>query len=439
MIYPEDQTLASIDVPPRRLARANVPMACLERGLHAGADFEGLVLVDIDVSADGSISSLRPHAGVPHAGHGEAFPTVDLDCRVVTPCFAEIHAHIDKSQTWERAPNPDGSFAGAKKGAKSDREEPWQASDAAARMNFALQSAYAHGTRSLRTHLDSQKGRTDPTWDVFSALREAWQGRLTVQAVASFGVNKIMGKYGEKVADLTASYGGIFGPVIYVSDTIEAEVERAFDLAEDYDLALDFHVDETLDPDANGLEIIARAALRRQFDKSIVCGHNCALTRKSPQRLREIFAVVTDAQIALTGLPMTNLYLQDRENETGPTWRGLMPLAAARAHDIVCAAGGDNCRDAFHPYGDFDMAEVAREAIRLGHLDQPPGAAMDIVTHGPESMMGLQGAGPLRVGSVADLVLFSGRSLSQVFARLGAPRRILRAGRAVSTPVPSFA
>jgi len=416
-------------------------MACLDPSLSAGADFEGLVAVDLTIDVHGKITGVTGISEgdiVVRERPGEAIPTIDLDGRVVTPCFAEIHAHIDKSQTWERAPNPDGSFAGAKKGAKSDREKPWRASDVAARMNFALESAYAHGTRSLRTHLDSQKGRTDPTWPVFSALREAWQGRLRLQAVASFGVNKIMGKYGEKVADMTARYGGIFGPVIYVSDSVEREVERAFDLAQDHGLALDFHVDETLDPHANGLEIIARAAIRRQFSGPIVCGHNCALSRKSPRRLSEIFAVVREAGITLAGLPMTNLYLQDRDTQTGPTWRGMMPIGAARAAGVLCAAGGDNCRDAFHPYGDYDMAEIAREAIRVGHLDQPPGAHMDLVTHAPEKMMGIDDSGPLAEGSVADLVLFSGRSLSQVFARLGAPRRILRAGHVVSTPLPAF-
>ncbi|MEO0833228.1 MAG: cytosine deaminase, partial [Pseudomonadota bacterium] len=65
-------------------------------------------------------------------------------------------------------------------------------------------------------------------------------------------------------------------------------------------------------------------------------------------------------------------------------------------------------------------------------------AHMDLVTHAPEKMMGIDDSGPLAEGSVADLVLFSGRSLSQVFARLGAPRRILRAGHVVSTPLPAF-
>ncbi|MCK9508102.1 MAG: hypothetical protein M0Q54_06665 [Pigmentiphaga sp.] len=36
---------------------------------------------------------------------------------------------------------------------------------------------------------------------------------------------------------------------------------------------------------------------------------------------------------------------------------------------IPVALASDNCRDAFHPYGDYDLLEVLRESMRTGHLD----------------------------------------------------------------------
>ena len=50
--------------------------------------------------------------------------------------------------------------------------------------------------------------------------------------------------------------------------------------------------------------------------------------------------------------------------------------AAARdeARGIPVAVASDNTRDPFYAYGDLDMLEVFREAVRIAHLDHPFGA-----------------------------------------------------------------
>ncbi len=419
------------------LRNARVPQALVDPAFRPAADFEGLIRVNIQIVDTGTIGMVVPEAS------GTTFdtlmfrPSTDLGGRVVSTCFSEIHAHIDKTQTWERAPNADGTFNGAKTGAKTDRRQTWSEHDVRTRMTYALEVAYARGIRSMRTHIDSQRKRTEPSWTVFDQLRREWSGRVALQGVISLGAAKLMGKYGRRVGDLAADYGGVIGPVLYNTDDIEAEIERAFDLAEERHLPLDFHVDETLDPSAYGLEAVARAAINRDFPYGIVCSHNCALAMKPVDDIDRTLKRVRDAGIGLVALPMTNLYLQDRQSDV-PRLRAMMPVRRAINAGVKTAAGGDNCRDAFHPYGDYDMVEVLREAVRLGHLDDPPGRYFDLVTGMPESMMGM--ARPLRLdpGNDADLVIFEGRSLSQLFARLGERRMVLRRGKVISTALPDF-
>ena len=414
------------------LEKVRGPVSQKERGDH-----EGLVRVNLAIDARGSIVSIIEgrDCDIEAARNG---PNIDLDGRVVMTRLAELHTHIDKTQTWERAPNLDGSYNGAKAGAKSDRLQSWSHEDAYRRMAFALASAYAHGTRSLRTHIDSQKKRTNPSWRVFDELRREWAGRIQLQGVVSLGVGKIMGKYGDRIASLAQEYGAAFGPVIYPTSNQRAEITRSFELAERYGLALDFHVDETLDATANGLLNIADIALQRGYSGQVVCGHVCALSMKDDAEIKSILKRVRKANITIVSLPMTNLYLQDRDTGSAPIFRGAAPMRAIVDARVPLAVGGDNCRDAFHPYGDFDMVEVYREAVRIGHLDRPAGEYARCVSSIPEAAMGLSDPAIIALGALADLIVFSGRSLSQVFTRLGAPRQIICEGKPVIAPLPDF-
>ena len=79
---------------------------------------------------------------------------IDMGRAMVFPAFVDMHTHLDKSQMWNRTPNADGTFEGALEGVNSDKPGRWDAADLFPRMRFALKSAYAHGTRAIRTHLD---------------------------------------------------------------------------------------------------------------------------------------------------------------------------------------------------------------------------------------------------------------------------------------------
>src|SRR5690606_41779790 len=114
---------------------------------------------------------------------GETAPAptrVGLDGGIVLPRLVDVHTHLDKGHIWPRTPNPDGSFMGALDSAGRDRVAFWSAEDVAARMDFALRCALAHGTGAVRTHLDSLGPQTAISWGVFAEMREPWKGRIEI-------------------------------------------------------------------------------------------------------------------------------------------------------------------------------------------------------------------------------------------------------------------
>ena len=121
--------------------------------LDAPTDSEGFAKVDMVVDG-GRIAAIAPEGALDLADT----PRLPLGGRIVLPTFIDAHTHLDKGQIWRRAPNPSGDFNGAIETVKADREANWSAADVATRLEFALRSAYAHGTRAIRTHLDSIRG-----------------------------------------------------------------------------------------------------------------------------------------------------------------------------------------------------------------------------------------------------------------------------------------
>ena len=125
------------------LKKALAPLCLLEDPspeVRAGADKDGLAFVDLRIE-HGRISAVVPGGTAPCCG-----PGVNLERGQVWPCPVDLHTHLDKGHIWPRQENPDGTFMGALDAVARDREANWSAGDVAARMEFGLKCAYAHGT-----------------------------------------------------------------------------------------------------------------------------------------------------------------------------------------------------------------------------------------------------------------------------------------------------
>lgn len=430
MTEPDDPPSAGM--PPYWIVNARTPK-CLLGSVPSGAtiDAEDLVLVDLRIEA-GRIAAIEP-SGPPRSG-----TLRDQDGGQVWPGPVDLHTHLDKGHIWPRAQNPDGTFEGALAAVGSDREAHWTAEDVAARFDFGLRCAYAHGTVAIRTHLDSIGKQTAISWPVFAALRDAWAGRIALQAVSLIGIGELEARSAAALADTVADFGGVFGAVTYMVPDLEERLDLVFRIATARRLDLDFHVDETADPTAASLRLIAEAASRHKFAGRIVAGHCCSLAMQPPAVALATLDRVAEAGISVVTLPMCNLYLQDRMTGRTPRWRGITLVREMAERGIPVAAASDNCRDPFYGYGDHDLMEVFRETVRIGHLDRPVANWPALITTVPADVMGLQRTGRLAVGLPADLILLRERGYSEVLSRIQADRMVLRAGLAIDGRLPDY-
>ncbi|RRH90843.1 cytosine deaminase [Mesorhizobium tamadayense] len=409
--------------------------ASLTPGLSAAFDSDGFALADMMV-ADGKITAVTAH------GKSKApADAIDLGGRIVLPCFVDCHTHIDKGHIWPRKPNPDGTFMGALNATGNDRAARWSAEDVARRMDFSLRCAYAHGTRALRTHLDSVAPQEEISWPVFEAMRETWRGRIDLQAACLLGIEGVRDKaWFERLAKRVAAAKGVLGVVTYMVPDLEELLDQVFAQAIKHGLDLDFHADETDDVAAISLKKIAEASLWSGFDGNILVGHCCSLSRQPDLEVLDTLDKVAKAGLAVVSLPMCNLYLQDRRNNnTTPRWRGVTLVHEMKARGIKVAVASDNTRDPFYAYGDLDMLEVYRMATRILHFDHPVGDWPKAVAATPAEVMRLDGAGTLASGGSADFIVFKGRSWTELLSRPESDRIVVRDGRAIERRLPDYA
>lgn len=375
----------------------------------------------------------------------ETGPVFDAGRRLVLPGFVDVHTHLDKGHVYARAPNPDGTFFGARETVGRDREANWTAADVGARMDFALRAAFAHGTVAIRTHLDSIGKQIGISWPVFGEMREAWRGRIDLQAVCLMPVVSAVDAPAEfeEILVQIKRYGGVIGAVTFLGDKPDAKLDAALDrlilVAKAEGIDLDFHVDESASPDARSLERIADALIRHRYPGKALAGHCCSLALMDEDDRSRVIGKLAEAGLNVVSLPMCNLYLQDRQSGRTPRWRGVAPLHELDAAGVSTMVASDNTRDPFYAYGDLDMVEVFREATRILHFDHADRPWLESISRRPALQMNLPERGRLALGGPADFVMFSARTLNEFLSRPQSDRLVIRNGRPVAARLPDYA
>jgi cytosine/creatinine deaminase len=398
-------------------------------------DFDGFAIVDMLVE-DGAIAKIAPHGAV---AFGET-PEVAMSGRIVLPLFVDVHTHLDKGHIWRRKRNPVGDFPSAIAATLEDRSANWSAADVAARIEFSLRCAYAHGTTAIRTHIDSVGPQTRISWPVLAEARERWLGQIDLQASPLFTLDQMANAshMPDIEAMLDAHGSGILGAAIRIEPDLRQGLSVLFELAERKGWELDFHVDESSDPAARSLKVIADMAIERRFQRPILVGHCCSLALQDDEERRRTIDAVARAGLSVVSLPMCNMFLQDRQAGRTPRWRGVTALHELKHAGVNVMIASDNTRDPFYPYGDLDMMEVWREGVRILHLDYPFADWAEAVNSAPARAMGLD-LGRLRHGGPADMILTQARDFIELLARPQSDRIVMRRGEASNATPPSYA
>ncbi len=422
------------------LRRARVP-SCFFREPVPGlvADGEGSFMVDLKI-VGGKFAAIVPTGTVDFGG----VASVDVEGRQVWATLIDMHTHLDKGQVIPRA-MPDGTLDGGMTGTFEDRKR-WTHADMRTRMEFGLRCAYAHGVSAIRTHLDSVDDKVGLSYEVFSELRAAWAGRVELQAVGLSPLTFFRKDWGREQADRVASLKGILGGTTDAIGHFDGAANHEladlldlfFEIAGTRNLDVDLHADQSDNPAAYSLPLIAESVLRTGYKGRVVASHCVNLALQPDDVIARTIELCAKAKIMFVTLPTPMMYLQDRKPGRTPRWRGVTAAQELLAAGIPVAIGGDNCRDAWFPFGDHDMVDTVQQSVRVFQLDAPVAQAVAMAGPIPSAIVDEPRVGWIEVGAAARLILFKARTLNELMCRAQADRIVLNNGRRVTDGVPEY-
>ena len=387
-------------------------------------------LCDLGI-ADGRFVSVNPN-GVSSA----AVLTLDAEGRMAVPGFVEPHIHLDKALISERAPvNRSGTLTEAIE-ILWELKRNYTVDEIADRAARVLAQALENGISRLRTHVDVDPiGGTRPAEGLIRA-RERFGDLIDIQIVAfpqegivkSPGTEALMREVMRLGVDVV---GGMPFNEASPQDS-RRHIEIVFDIARQFDADIDMHVDETDDPAARTLEVLAELTIANGWQGRVTAGHTCALASYPRDYADHVIGRLRQANVNMIANPATNLMLQGHLDDY-PKRRGVTRVKELLAAGVNVACGQDCVHDTFYPFGQNDPLEIAFLLCHASHMSQPAEilTVMDMVTN--------NGAKALRVpdfrvavGGVADLVVLEARDARGAFATRLPRRWVIRKGRLIA-------
>jgi cytosine deaminase len=351
----------------------------------------------------------------------------DLSGYLLLPAAVEPHAHLDKAFLAEQVINPTGDLIGAIEAMRANRHL-LDTSGIVERAERAARLMAANGYSAVRSHADLTVDHGLRSIEALREVRRRVGELIDIQIVALAGW-PICGPEGadgrallrDAIALGIDVVGGCPHLESYVGGDIESATDTLLEIASDAGLPVDLHTDETLDPTANGLDVLASRVLDG-FDLGATASHCVSLGVQPEAQQRQTAERVAAAGIHVIALPHTNLFLQGRGHVPMP--RGLTAIPALRAAGVNVAAGADNLQDPFNPVGRACPFETAALMILAAH--DLPEQAWHSVTTAPARALG-RSAG-IAVGASGDLVAVRAATVREAIAFGPSDRIVWRHG-----------
>jgi cytosine deaminase len=361
---------------------------------------------------------------------------IDAEGKLCIPAFVDPHIHLDKVLINESVrTNETGTLSEAIE-IIWERKKHYTIDDIVDRAGRVIMSAVSNGVTHIRTHVDVDNiGGLLPI-QALVETRKKYSDIVDLQIVAfpqegiikNKGTTDLMKKSMDLGADVV---GGMPFNENNVTDSVE-HIKFAFNLAKEYDADIDMHVDETDDPAAKTLEILARQTIANDWQGRVTAGHTCALAGYKEDYAEEVIQLVKEAQIHMITNPATNLMLQGRL-DAQPKRRGITRVKELIAEGINVSFGQDCVKDTFYPFGRGDLLEIAFLMAHAAHLSQPDeiNQIFDMSTHNAARIMRLENYGT-EPGCQADLVILDAVNPADAIAKQADKNIVIKRGKIVA-------
>jgi cytosine deaminase len=364
-----------------------------------------------------------------------AHHVIDAHGAMAMPGFVEPHIHLDKALiNRDVRANVTGTLTEAIE-IIWERKRAYTTEDVVARASEVLDLAIQNGVTHLRTHADVDNiGGLKPLEGLLAA-RKRYKELIDIQIVAfpQEGIVKNPGTDAllEKAMEMGADAVG--GMPFNENSPMDSwrHIEIAFALARKFKAPVDMHVDETDDPGARTLEMLADQTVANGWHGRVNAGHTCALAAYPHDYAAKVIGKIKEAGITVITLPVTNLVLQGRLDRE-PRRRGITRVKELLQAGVNVTFGQDCVRDTFYPFGRADLLEVAAVTAHAAQMTLPHEIEIvfDMCTKNAARACGVDlGFAP---GAPADVVVLGATTPTEAIVMHADCRAVIKRGRVLA-------
>ena len=363
--------------------------------------------------------------------NGESGQVIDAHGGLVTESFVNGHLHLDKVYTLNMAGEDalkaytsegmGGAMTGIERAAdfKASYDQSWIIPN----VRKACDLAIKYGNTHIRAFADvDTKARLEGV-SALLKMREEYKDRLELQVVA-FPQDGIAREPGAKdlVRQALELGADVVGGIPWIEFTKEDEqdhVNAMCDLAKEFDKPISMLVDDVGDTEERTLEMLCKKTIEMGWQGRVTAQHCRAMELYPENYFRKLVSLLKTARIAVVSDP-----------HTGPLAARVKDLLAS---GVPVALGQDDIQDAYYPFGENNMLQVAFLASHLlGMLTfEDMELLYDMITTTAAKVLGIEGH-ELMVGGNADLVVLDEEDVYRAIWYHRAPVYVIKNGQVIN-------
>src|SRR5436190_536163 len=370
----------------------------------------------------GKIAEVRPNL----AAEGE---TTDLDGRLVSSGLIETHIHLYKSAILDRCKADKGDLEEAI-GEVAKAKKGFTPEDVYNRARRTLEKCILNGTTHMRTQLEVDPGIGLRGLEGVRRLIDEYKWAIDIE-ICIFPQEGLLNNPGtdELMIQALKTGGKVVGAAPYTDSSPHGQIDRIFEIAREFDIDIDMHLDFGPDPDDLDLLYVCEQTEKFRYGGRVAIGHVTKLSGAPPALFDKCAKRMADAGVALTVLPSTDLYLMGRHMDH-KVMRGVTPSHKAVHHGVNCSLSTNNVLNPFTPFGDCSLVRMANLYANICQV----GARGDIrecfnmISTRSAKLMNLKNYG-LAPGCFADIVVLDATSAEDAVAELAPVLYVFKRGR----------
>lgn len=354
---------------------------------------------------------------------------LDAGGRLLVPGLVETHIHLDKTCILDRCPAAEGSVTEAVRLTAAAKRD-FTPEDVYARGRRTLERAIGWGTMRMRTHVEVDPGIRLRGFEGVQQLQRdyAWAVDLQICVFPQEGLLNNPGTDALLVEGLRRG-AQVIGAVPYCDTDPRGQIDRIFELAREYDVDIDMHLDMGDTPDGMQVEYVCRKTEAFGWGGRVAVGHVTQMSLVDGARFAALAATLARAGVAVTILPATDLFLMGRPHDHAVP-RGVVSAGPLLAAGVNCSISTNNVLNPFTPYGDANLLRMANLYANVCHVARPGDLAgcLEMITTRAARLLRVADYG-IHAGAPADLVLLDTAAADQAVAELAPPLWGMKAGR----------